>query len=145
MARYLSSFLGVAVAATALTGVHLDVASGTDLGTLSDRFEAAGLIAPASKPQVNRAGKSDRASATTTSAEALRTISLRVDQLRHTSVLVRIRAGQVRSDGDAPNAVVPAKTRPVPGVSSRKMVACEPVVSALTEVAKRLDSGRCVT
>jgi hypothetical protein len=65
------------------------------------------------------------------------TISLRLDVLSDTSVLIRIPVAQARKSPSAP-----AVTKS----GERKMaVACEPVVSVLTEVAKQLQPGRCVT
>jgi len=67
-----------------------------------------------------------------------RTISLRLDGLSDTSVLVRIPLA--REARNAPTAP------PVKKSGDRKLaVACEPVVSVLTEVAKLLEPGRCIT
>ena len=62
---------------------------------------------------------------------------LRFKELADTSVLVRV-----------PVAKEEARNRPVAPVKSGKSknaVACEPPVSVLTEVAKLLEPGRCVT
>lgn len=141
LARISSSLLGVAVAALALSGAHLEMASGNDLGSsFGARHGDAGLIAPGSAPEINRAAKQDRDIVTAPAKQPLRTVSIQVGQLAHTSVLIRIPADQVRGDSTpAPSA------RPVKPNSSRKMIACEPTVSGLTEVAKVLDSGRCIT
>lgn len=97
---------------------------------------------------INRAAKADRAARVAASAAPTQTISLRLDALSDTSVLVRVpaakQAGQEARNGPpgplAPSP--PAVTKP----GDRKMtVACEPVVSVLTEVAKLLQPGRCVT
>jgi hypothetical protein len=71
------------------------------------------------------------------------TISLRLDALADTSILVRVPAAkEARNGSSAPSPFAPAATTS----GSRKMaVACEPVVSVLTEVAKLLQPGRCVT
>jgi len=71
------------------------------------------------------------------SALKTQTISVRVDGLADTSILVRV-----------PVARKEASSAPAPVVSTKPMartVACEPVVSVLTEVAKQLQPGRCVT
>lgn len=97
---------------------------------------------------INRAAKADRAARVAASAAPTQTISLRLDALSDTSVLVRVpaakQAGQEARNGPPgpPAPSPPAVTKP----GDRKMtVACEPVVSVLTEVAKLLQPGRCVT
>ena len=84
---------------------------------------------------VNRAAKADRA-ATVAPVPQTRTIALRLDGLSDTSVLVRIPlVREARSS--AP---------PVAKSGIRKLtLACEPVVSVLTEIARQLQPGRCVT
>jgi len=92
----------------------------------------------ATKPEegVNRAAKANRdISKVATGRE--RTIALRFKELADTSVLVRV-----------PVAKEEARNRPVAPLKSGKSknaVACEPPVSVLTEVAKLLEPGRCVT
>jgi hypothetical protein len=84
---------------------------------------------------INRAAKVDRAAAVAESGGPTKTILLRLDSLSDTSVLIRIPIAQARNPSPRP-----AKS------SDRKMaVACEPVVSVLTDVAKQLQPGRCVT
>jgi hypothetical protein len=91
---------------------------------------------------INRAGKADRADGATGSAAPTRTISLRLDALTATSVLIRLPV--VKEAGKEARNNVPAP--PVAKPQARKTtVACEPPVSVLTEVAKRLEPGRCVT
>jgi hypothetical protein len=97
---------------------------------------------------INRAAKADRVARVAASAAPTQTISLRLDALSDTSVLVRVpaakQAGQEARNGPPgpPAPSPPAVTKP----GDRKMtVACEPVVSVLTEVAKLLQPGRCVT
>jgi hypothetical protein len=116
--------------AIALTFGAVQFASGRDLsGGLQD---SAGTPAAA----VNRATKADRAVGVAGSGAQTQTISLRLDGLSDTSVLVRIPvAREARNGSFAPSAAKP---------EDRK-VACEPVVSVLTEVAKQLQPGRCIT
>ena len=83
---------------------------------------------------VNRGAKADRATGPSGSPALLQTISLKLDGVADTSVLVRMPAV-----GAAPSAPL-SSAKPV-----RRQMACEPVVSALTEVARRLQPGRCVT
>jgi hypothetical protein len=86
---------------------------------------------------INRAAKADRATGVVGWPVQTQTISLRLDVLSDTSVLIRIPVAQARKSPSAPAATKSGE---------RKMaVACEPVVSILTEVAKQLQPGRCVT
>jgi hypothetical protein len=108
---------------------------------------------------IDRSGKTDRAPVLAEPVAPTHTISIHVDRVPSTSVLVRIpvtrdeegrkdqgRATQGNANpgsatpGSAPegNAARQAKD---PG----KTVACEPVVSVLTDIAKRLQPGRCIT
>lgn len=87
---------------------------------------------------VNRTAKADRV-AVVPSAIPTQTIALRFDSLADTSILLRVPV--VKSE---------ARPRPTPPQVTRSgvrkaTVACEPVVSVLTEVAKRLEPGRCIT
>ncbi len=81
---------------------------------------------------VNRAAKSDRVAAVAGSSAQMLTIALRLDGFSSTSFLFRV---PVANGG-----------WPVTKPGDRKMtVACEPVVSVRTEIANRLEPGRCVT
>ncbi|HZY59818.1 MAG TPA: hypothetical protein VFE56_08650 [Candidatus Binataceae bacterium] len=85
---------------------------------------------------VNRGSKADRAAGLAGSAAQTRTISLRLDGFADTSFLLRVPA----TNGAGTSAPSRAKS------GERKLtIACEGVVSVLTEVAKRLQPGRCVT
>jgi hypothetical protein len=91
---------------------------------------------------VNGSVKADRADAAMHTGAATRTISLRFDALADTSVLIRMPAAkatdrQVRSGSSAPSLTKSG--------DRKATVACEPPVSVLTEVAKRLQPGRCIT
>ena len=70
------------------------------------------------------------------------TFALRINGLPDTSVLVRMPAAQDRASKEA-------RDRPASSIMKsgdrKTAVACEPVVSVLTEVAKLLQPGRCVT
>jgi hypothetical protein len=123
-------------AVTALGAVQI-AAGQASTANLADRFQA--VSEPAGAAGVNRAAKGDREGKAAQGLQA-RTVSLKVDSLADTSVLVRI---PVQKDA---RTLLPAKpvTRPAAG-KEKKMVACEPVVSVLTEVAKLLQPGRCVT
>jgi hypothetical protein len=86
---------------------------------------------------VNRASKADRITGAAGSPAKTRTISLKLDGFSETTFLVRIPVAAAN-----PPAAAPMPVKPVFG---KPMLACEPVVSVLTEVAKRLEPGRCVT
>jgi hypothetical protein len=81
---------------------------------------------------VNRAVKSDRIDKVA-AFMPMRTYSIRPEALANTSVLIRLPLPRETEN------VVPAKDL------IKKPVACEPVVSVLTEIAKRLQPGRCIT
>jgi hypothetical protein len=110
---------------------------------LAANRDLGGTQAPAATSEaINRAAKADRADGAAGSAAPTRTISLRLDALAATSVLIRLPVAQ--GNGKEARNTVPAP--PVAKPQARKTtVACEPPVSVLTEVAKRLEPGRCVT
>lgn len=95
--------------------------------SLSSRSSADG------KSSVNRSAKADRVTSPVGSPASTRTISLTLEGFSDTTFLVRVPVAAA----NPPAPIKPAIRRP--------MVACEPVVSVLTEVAKRLQPGRCVT
>jgi hypothetical protein len=92
---------------------------------------------------INRTAKTDREPKVLGAAVEGRTVLLKVESLADTSVLVRIPVQkEARNLRPAPAPAPAAK----PGDKAKKMtVACEPVVSVLTEVAKLLQPGKCVT
>lgn len=108
-------------------------ASGHDM---TGGIEAA---APAPDATVNRAAKTDRSGPPVAAAAPTRTILLRLDGLAETSVLIRVPAVQVSRN------VVPTPLPLRPATNGKLTIACEPVVSMLTDVAKLLQPGRCVT
>jgi len=91
---------------------------------------------------VNRAAKADRADGAVGSAASTRTISLRQDVLTDTSVLIRVLIRLPVTQEARNNVPAPAVVKPQ---AKKVTVACEPPVSVLTEVAKRLEPGRCIT
>jgi len=86
---------------------------------------------------VNRAAKADRAAILAEPVAPTQTISIHVDRLPDTSILVRIPFTHEAHSA----APIPSELKS----GGRMAVACEPVVSVLTEIAKRLQPGRCVT
>jgi hypothetical protein len=81
---------------------------------------------------INREAKADRAAVVSVSAGRTQTVSLRLDGLSDTSVLVRVPVAQAAREISF-------------GKSGDRKLACEAVVSVLTEISKRLEPGRCVT
>ena len=95
-------------------------------------------LAATTEAVINRAVKADRAVGVAASGVRTQTISLRLDGLSDTTVLVRIPVAREARNG-SPTPLMKKS-------GDRKLaVACEPVVSVLTEVAKLLEPGRCVT
>ena len=86
-------------------------------------------------PSINRGSKADRAAGPAGSPALMRTISLQLRAFSDTTFLVRIPVAA---------GTPPATRAPARSTIRRSMVACEPVVSVLTEVAKQLEPGRCV-
>ena len=141
-------FLGAVAIAATLGAVQVGAvqvgavqsASGHDL---ADRWEAVaeqpGQISGRNviSHNVNRTGKSDRLGDLKPAAVPTRTVSMRLNDLPDTSVLLLVPA--VIETGNAK----PAPTLLKPG--RKPTIACEPMVSSLTEVAKLLQPGRCVT
>jgi hypothetical protein len=87
---------------------------------------------------INRAAKADRAVRAAGLAMQTQTVSLRLDGLSDTSVVFRIPVAQEARNVPAARSIIRSPDR-------KLRVACEPVVSVLTEVAKQLQPGRCVT
>ena len=114
------------------------VASGRDLGRrdASGQINSTQINSTEASAAVNRTAKADRAPRVAGPAAQTQTVSLRrLNGLADTSVLIRMpvaRAG-------APASLL------IKSGSGKTTLACEPVVSVLTEVAKRLQPGRCVT
>jgi hypothetical protein len=120
-----------AVVAVSLTFGAVQLAFGQDL---KNRFRS---LASTSEETVNRSAKADRLARGAASSVATQTIAFRVDRFPTTSILVRVPAKESSS-------TVPGVIR-IKDERKAATVACEPVVSVLTEIAKRLQPGRCVT
>jgi hypothetical protein len=122
-------------------GIFASLAVALTLGAVQLAFahdlignRQAASVAP--ETGINRATKSDRASVPASPGQT-QTIALRPDGLPDTSVLVRVPVAKARNETrNAPSATKPER---------KIAVACEPPVSVLTEVAKLLQPGRCVT
>jgi hypothetical protein len=133
MSKMFAGILGAVAASLTFGAVQL--ASGSDLVTTGQH------VGQVDENGINRAAKADRANVAKPAAGQSETISVRPGGgVSDTSVLIRLPA-QYREEARnrAPGL---AKE---PAGSRRSTVACEPVVSVLTEVAKLLQPGRCVT
>jgi len=133
-----------AVVAAALTVAAAPFAMGGELPAWLLRSP---IMAAASAPvtagdqanAVMRAGKSDRAEVARARV-ASQTFSIQPTGMSGTSVLVRVvsQKPQGRASEKPATMLEPSKAAQPRG-------ACEPVVSVLTEVAKQLAPGRCLT
>jgi len=87
---------------------------------------------------VNREGKTDRALRAVTPVAATQTVSVKLNGFADTTVVMRI-----------PLMQEPRNSSPTPLLTTsepqKRAVACEAMVSVLTDVAKQLPPGRCVT
>lgn len=129
MSQIHRGILGVLALGAMLGAVQF--ASGHDLGGQEI------TTAPAPASAVNRATKADRAAVPASTVQS-QTIAIKFEGLPDTSVLLRVPV--VRQEARS-RPMAPAAARPGDG----RKVACEPVVSVLTDVAKLLQPGRCVT
>ena len=123
-----------------LTFGAVQLALGRDLSGVSRNSSGVpqNSLGVAEASAINRTAKADRAVAAAGSAVQTRTISFRLNALSDTSILVRLPIAKEARNG--PSVPLLRKS------GDRKMaVACEPVVSVLTEVAKQLLPGRCIT
>jgi hypothetical protein len=127
-------FAAIAISLTCGVGGAVQFAAGRDLS---------GPLPGSSEALINRAAKADRAGRLSEGAVQTRAVSVRLYGLADTSVVVRIPvAREARNAPSAPLVTRSGDRKP----GDRKMaVACEPVVSVLTEIARRLEPGRCVT
>jgi hypothetical protein len=113
----------------------IQLASGRDLVTTGSGVEQA------DENGINRGAKSDRADMTRISIQQSQTISVQLGGLSATSILIRLPT----RFGEARNRAATSSPTKEPATVRKSTVACEPVVSVLTEVAKQLQPGRCVT
>ncbi|MEA2819298.1 MAG: hypothetical protein QOJ86_1302 [Bradyrhizobium sp.] len=132
MSKIFSGILGALAVSVSLGAAQY--ASGSDLVGMARQSTAA---ATAPEAAINRQAKADRAVAPANALQT-RTISVSVDGLSDTSILVRVPVARKEARN------IP----PAPRLSNQpvaRTVACEPIVSVLTEIAKQLQPGRCVT
>jgi len=127
-------FLGAVAIAATLGAVQVGAVQLKSGHDLADRWQA---VTDQPDHNVNRSGKSDRLAANKAGVPS-RTVSMRLNDLADTSVLLRVPA--VIETGSAKQPALLQKQG-----RNKPTVACEPMVSSLTEVAKLLQPGRCVT
>jgi hypothetical protein len=134
MSKIFSGILGTLAVSLSLGAAQY--ASGSDLVGLARQSTAVSAQATP-EATINREAKADRADVPSNTFQT-KTISVSVDGLSDTSILVRVPVARKEARNTSPAPVLTKK--PV-----ARTVACEPVVSVLTEVAKQLQPGRCVT
>ncbi|CCD86792.1 conserved protein of unknown function [Bradyrhizobium sp. ORS 285] len=134
-----------ALAASVMLVGAMQLASGHDLASSLPTQASASELLASTAGNVNREGKSDRA-AVVSGATATRTVSIKLGAFADTTFLMRLPvqpSGATAGPGSTPQGsqiISTENERPV-----AKPIACEPSVSVLTEIAKRLQPGRCVT
>jgi hypothetical protein len=139
MSQIFKAILGALAVTTTFGAVQF--ASGQDLTEgLAGRFQA--LSEPRGATEINRTAKGDREPIVPGTAGPARTVLMKVDSLADTSILIRI---PIEKEARNEQPAQPAAKPPARGGAKRMTVACEPVVSVLTEVAKLLQPGKCVT
>lgn len=105
------------------------------LSLIDDQSSQSSGALAADATGVNRGAKADRTTGPVGAPALTRTVSLKLNGFSETTFLVRVPVA-------ASTPTAPSPARPV---ARKPVVACEPMVSVLTEVAKQLQPGRCVT
>lgn len=137
MSQLRNAFFGALIfgapAVSLLLGA-MQLASGRDLAG------AAPIAADRPATTVNRTAKADLVAGVKPAGAPMRTISLRHNDLADMSVLIRVPVARETREIKPSPPPLPARTQ-----TRWPMIACEPVVSVLTEIAKRLQPGRCLS
>ena len=138
--------LGTLAASTMLVGA-IQFASGHDLTSDRQVQVSDNNAPPAAEPNtVNRAAKSDRAGILA-EAPATQTVSIKLSAFADISFLLRLPVAN--PEARPSQADVPQRRSIISTEGERREakrhIACEPSVSVLTEIAKRLQPGRCIT
>jgi hypothetical protein len=133
------TFIGiVSIVAVSVTCGAIQLASGRDLTTTGTAVSTMSAATP--DDGINRGAKSDRAGSVKAAAGPSRTIMVTPEGVASTSILIRVPAQPRAEARERPSSNSVARE-----TASTRKIACEPVVSVLTEVAKLLQPGRCVT
>lgn len=134
MSAFAANLLGAAAALALVGGLHLEIASGQALTPeLRDGDARNAATRAIVRYDVNRSAKSDRRESVFAGSDAgeITAVSNYLSTPA-TTVAIRLKS--------------PAKPQPnAPAKKEKHLVACEGVVSVLTEVAKQLQPGRCIT
>jgi hypothetical protein len=132
-----TAIVGALAVVLPLGAMHLP--SGRQLAVQADATVATATV-------VNRTAKSDRGSVRKMPAEG-RTVSIRLESLPNASVVIQLpeRRPLLVEERGAKLRKPHTGRAPAASESRRRTIACEPVVSVLTEVAKQLQPGRCIT
>ncbi|ETR77403.1 hypothetical protein X566_07005 [Afipia sp. P52-10] len=143
-AYHLTGLVAATAAIAVFGGLHFEDAAGRNLDTLSPddaRIQSGTTLAVSN---INRTEKADRSQIATVGSGNERTITFQLPNLPATTIAIRV--GETAGAGAANPPTPSAGSRFLSGEKPpRRIVACEGVVSALTEVAKHLQPGRCVT
>lgn len=135
MSNLSNGILGALAAAITLGAMQL--AFGNDLSdTVLNRHDRMQAMAESHSP-INRGAKADRVAGVRHSLGQSKTLSFQVDHMPDTLVLVRVSAVRIEP------AISDKMTKTA--TAKKSTLACEPVVSVLTDVAKVLEPGRCLT
>jgi len=132
-------FLSTAAALSLFCGLHLQIASGRALDRFVPDDASVRTATTVATLAVNRDAKSDRGDISSNSAEG-RTIIFQHPDLQSTTVALRL------WETVSATKKAPALKDGKPATDKNKQaIACETAVSVLTEVAKQVEVGRCVT
>lgn len=148
MAYMASGTLGAAAVILALGAVHIDGAAGND-GLGSAQRGDASVTMPVRNSDdtivtnVDRSAKGDRDTSVRPAGGL--TLSFKLPSLPETSVMMRVPAGESDAVRKAPATTGAGKGSSDRSSAGPRPVACEPVVSVLTAVARQLAPGRCIT
>ena len=143
MPRAAKGILGIISASLALGAVHLEIAAGSDLKAGAPGDASLSGTAPyvqLASHDVNRATKADRLGSPSPGNSGP-TLVFKVAGLDNVSVATFMPLARRESARQESNS---ARSKD----GSRAIMntaACEPPVSALTELAKKIETGRCVT
>lgn len=133
------AFLSTAAALSLFGGLHLQIASGRALDRFVPNDASLQTGATVATFAVNRDAKSDRGEIAANTAEG-RTIVFQHPDMQSTTVALHVwEAANAARKTPAPQDGKPAAEK------NRPAIACESPVSVLSEVAKQVEAGRCVT
>ena len=133
-------FLAATAAFAAFGGLHLEIASGRALDRLTPDDARLRTGTALAANAVDRSVKTDRGEITLSSNEG-RTITFQHPDLPSTTVALRLWETAAGTAKSRPTLKEPKARADKP----KRVIACEGVVSVLTDVAKNLEAGRCVT